>query len=107
MDHKGKTAVLSAIFVLVGMICLNCASEKGLAYASIHAVAKATCGAGMFTHYCDFKLVRSVLMDGGKWFLEPTASGTFVQWGAEDDSVPILVRGTVVYAVEQRKRHIS
>jgi hypothetical protein len=81
MDFKGQTAVLSVIFVLVGMMFLvPTITDKAL--AGVDATATEQC----FEHTgqnppdpCQFTLVGSHL-DSGKWTSQPTQSGTRVTW---------------------------
>ncbi len=71
MDFKGQTAVLSAIFVLVGMMSLVPAgTEKAL---GIFATVTGTCGPEGQTHLCNFIPVDKSL-SGGSWKQEPWGS---------------------------------
>jgi len=84
-------AVLSAIFVLVGIMFLVPAiTEKALAI--IHATATGTCGIatnlGVFNgiaHPCEFTYMNKQLKQG-EWCSNPTSSGTRVQWGTAGTS---------------------
>jgi hypothetical protein len=74
MDYREQTAILLAIFVLAGMMFLVPAiTEKAL--ASIHAVARGTCGSTA----CQFTFLDKWLYNG-RWTSEPTKTGTLVQW---------------------------
>ncbi len=74
MDYKGQTAVLLAIFVLVGMVFLvPLGTEKAM--AGINATAKGTCD----NKACEFTWVQQHLVEG-RWVAEPQKSGTIVGW---------------------------
>jgi len=90
MDFKGHTAVLSAIFVLVGMMFLVPAIT-GKALGAIHATASGQCGPEGQTHPCEFTLVSKHLDECsenkqvrcGVWSTYPSESGTVVTWSTQ------------------------
>ena len=97
MDFKGQTAVLSAIFVLVGMMFLVPAiTEKALAI--IKASATGTCGPEGQTHPCEFALYNQVLRSG-KWDHLPTHCGTSVSWVTTGNPLDGNEEGSVFYWV--------
>ena len=99
MDLRGQTALLSIIFVLVGMMVLVPAiTEKAL--ATVHATASGHCGPEGQTHPCEFFFVSKFLRSKvGSWISEPSISGTLVTWsttggfGDEEGSVTYDVGG--------------
>jgi hypothetical protein len=111
MDFKGQTAVLSAIFVLVGMTFLVPAIT-GKALGVIHATVSGQCGPEGQTHPCEFTLLSKHLdvcghvsratknvirTTCGNWTSEPSKSGTLVTWstgGGFGDE-----KGSVTYKV--------
>ncbi len=102
MHFKGQTAVLSAIFVVVGMMFLvPVITEKAL--AAIHATAEGVCGltrgiATSTTGPCHFTLVGSHL-DFGQWTSQPTQSGTVVTWSTNGGNPIGDEKGSVTYKV--------
>ena len=111
---RGQTALLSIIFVLVGMVVLVPAiTETALGF--IHATADGTCGPEGQTHPCEFTFVSKQLDTTyaarpqgnplGKWISEPTQSGTRVTWstaGAGGNNLiplPGDEKGSVTYKV--------
>jgi len=89
MDLKGQTTVLSAIFVLVGMMFLV-PVITGKALATVHATA--SCG--------NCKLIWSGQdLYKGKWVSEPTKEGTVVTWSTEGNPQPGDEKGVVTYKI--------
>jgi hypothetical protein len=100
MDYKRQTAVLSVIFVLVGMMFIVPAiTEKAMALLVARADGK--CG----TTPCHFRLVGyGIAIRGGKYLDTPTRDGTVVTWSAHRTILfptPIVsgIEGFVNYAV--------
>src|SRR5215469_16172878 len=95
MDYKRQTAVLSSIFVVVGMIFLVPAiTQKAL--AGVDATMTGVCGPEGQTHPCQLNLEVAKL-SSGTWVSKPTESGTVVNWkttGNLGDE-----KGTVTYFV--------
>ena len=97
MDFRGQTAVLSAVFVLVGMVFLVPAiTEKALAI--IKASATGTCGPEGQNHPCEFAIYNQHLYSG-KWAMLPTPSGTSVSWETSGNPAPGDEKGWVQYNV--------
>jgi hypothetical protein len=97
MDFRGQTAVLSAVFVLVGLMFLVPAiTEKALAI--IKASATGTCGPEGQIHPCNFALYNKHLYSG-KWDFLPTDSGTSVSWETSGNPPPGDEKGWVQYNV--------
>jgi hypothetical protein len=105
MHYKRQTAVLSVMFVLVGMMFVVPAiTEKAMAFV---ARADGKCG----TTPCYFSAIHAVLFDG-KWLQTPT-SGTVVTWSAHRTilthfPIPILsgIDGIVAYRVGNVIAHL-
>src|SRR5215467_990200 len=93
MDYKGQTAVLSAIFVFVGMMFLVPAiTERAL--ARIDATATGTCGPEGQTQPCEFKVVNQQLYSG-QWAMWPKVEGTSVTWQTSGNPAPGDEKGWV------------
>jgi hypothetical protein len=93
MDFKGQTAVLSAVFVLVGMVFLVPAiTEKALAV--IKASATGTCGPEGDTHPCEFAIYNQHLYSG-QWAMWPRVEGTSVTWQTSGNPAPGDEKGWV------------
>ena len=89
----GQTAVLSAVFVLVGMVFLVPAiTEKALAV--IKASATGTCGPEGNTHPCEFAIYNQHLYSG-KWAMVPRVEGTSVSWETSGNPQPGDEKGWV------------
>jgi hypothetical protein len=100
MDFRGQTAVLSAIFVLVGMMFLVPAiTEKAL--AAIHATAKVVCGT-TWHGACELTLEGKTLNEGSRWTSEPTQSGTVVTWSTAGKPPFGDEKGSVTYNVASK-----
>ena len=96
MDLKGQTTVLSAIFVLVGMMFLV-PVITGKALATVHATASGVCGA-FEKHPCNLIWTGQDLYKG-KWVSEPTKEGTVVTWSTEGNPQPGDEKGVVTYKI--------
>jgi hypothetical protein len=95
MDYKGQTAVLSVIFVLVGMMFLVAAiTEKAL--ATVRGSATATCG----PQKVECPLVwQSDHLVSGSWVNKPSISGLDVTWQTGGNAAG-NEEGWVLYKVE-------
>jgi hypothetical protein len=98
MDFRGQTAVLAAIFVLVGTIFLvHAGTEKAL--AKVTAYVQGTCGSAGHLHQCELILVGKTL-DQGRWISEPTQAGTLVTWSTAGKPPFGDEKGSVTYNLE-------
>jgi hypothetical protein len=97
MDFKRQTAVLPAIFVLVGMFFLVPAiTEKAL--ATVHAIATGECGYIGQIRPCQFTLVSKHL-EFGTWTSQPSPSRTVVTWSTTGGKPFGDEKGSVTYKV--------
>ncbi len=95
MDYKGQTAVLSVIFVLVGMVFLVPAvTEKAL--ATVRGSATATCGPQKVE--CPLVWQADHLVSGW-WVNKPSISGLDVTWQT-GSNVALNEEGWILYKVE-------
>jgi|SRR5215467_3822318 len=96
MDFKGQAAVLSVIFVLVGMVFLIPAIT-GKAVATVRGSATATCGPEKVE--CPLVWQADHLVSGW-WVNKPSISGLDVTWRTGSNAA-LNEEGSVTYKIGQ------